>query len=634
MFLLPVTVVFRVTHVGGFAELGINIWKHQKREIQVGSRNMNKIAWFLLIVLAPVLSKNGLPGDNFVGVKEGECPWAVRVLKTDGKGKTTLFTGSLINPSWILTSASCCTQSENNQYTWKVLLSVSCGTFCSYLTAASVRVAVHDGYIISFLFRMELDVLRCIPKPEYNIEDKQTWGNDIGLVQLKTAVGGKNLHFAKLPKDRDEEIEEMGQMGAYVPSGIAQASTKLAKPIEMPVYPSIICPAFYWLGREGHGFCAGSRYAAQIVQLISLRIPVSLMSKLTLREPAYPLFSVGALAFGFFITGGNNYGLFKPLPSFDPPGTGFEVVKCETALVENKRLQLYRRNTLLVKQWNLFESDDRLRSSWDSWFRRSLRISVKLMFYLGPHWTDFDKYTHLHINLAFTGDSPVLRNIRNEKFGWVPARYFLKSFEQKFSLLWRSRRWCLMAWRFCSKVRDPPTNPLYELGKWAFQLAVDVDWLIFSRTNLQTVPSSGLGRHQFNKLNRDTTAGFSRPSQDNIPYVSANESNTESLLLCLTAVPAPVPSAGKKTHRQGIQQFYSEQARLSDRRLVEFEDLNRSREFRHNLQESDHHDSYNFGPLLDEAVAYNTAEQIKIYFVKYSLSNTNLALMGDPTKSK
>ncbi|KAG5453104.1 hypothetical protein CSKR_104190 [Clonorchis sinensis] len=35
MFLLPVTVVFRVTHVGGFAELGINIWKHQKREIQL-----------------------------------------------------------------------------------------------------------------------------------------------------------------------------------------------------------------------------------------------------------------------------------------------------------------------------------------------------------------------------------------------------------------------------------------------------------------------------------------------------------------------------------------------------------------------------------------------------------------------
>ncbi|KAG5453105.1 hypothetical protein CSKR_104189 [Clonorchis sinensis] len=216
---------------------------------------MNKIAWFLLIVLAPVLSKNGLPGDNFVGVKEGECPWAVRVLKTDGKGKTTLFTGSLINPSWILTSASCCTQSENNQYTWKVLLSVSCHT-----PVAS---------------EMELDVLRCIPKPEYNIEDKQTWGNDIGLVQLKTAVGGKNLHFAKLPKDRDEEIEEMGQMGAYVPSGIAQASTKLAKPIEMPVYPSIICPAFYWLGREGHGFCAGSRYAAQIVQVLKLSYTIT-----------------------------------------------------------------------------------------------------------------------------------------------------------------------------------------------------------------------------------------------------------------------------------------------------------------------------------------------------------------------
>ncbi|TGZ74614.1 hypothetical protein CRM22_000839 [Opisthorchis felineus] len=188
---------------------------------------MKKIAWLLLIVLAPARNT----GNNFVGVKEGECPWAVRVLKISGDGKTTLFTGSLIDPTWILTSASCCTQPETNQYTWKVLLSASC---------------------------------QSIATP--SIEDKKTWGNDIGLVQLRTAVGGKNIHLAKLPKDRDDSVEELGQMGGYVPSGIAEASTKLAKPLEMPVYPSVICPAFHWLERVGHGFCAGNRHAAQITQ--------------------------------------------------------------------------------------------------------------------------------------------------------------------------------------------------------------------------------------------------------------------------------------------------------------------------------------------------------------------------------
>ncbi|KAG5442715.1 hypothetical protein CSKR_108022 [Clonorchis sinensis] len=45
---------------------------------------------------------------------------------------------------------------------------------------------------------------------------------------------------------------------------------------------------------------------------------------------------------------------------------------------------------------------DRLRSSWGSSGRRSPRVSVNLMFYLNPNWTDFDKYIHLQINLAFT----------------------------------------------------------------------------------------------------------------------------------------------------------------------------------------------------------------------------------------
>ncbi|OON17890.1 trypsin, partial [Opisthorchis viverrini] len=226
---------------------------------------MNKIACFLLIALAPP----HIPGDNFVGVKKGECPWAVRVLKLGGDGKITVFTGSLIDPSWILTSASCCTQSESNQYRWKVLLSATCQTI------------VASG--------IELDVLHCIPKPEYNIKDKKTWGNDIGLVQLKTAVRGKNIHLAKLPKAKDEAIERLGQMGGYAPSGMAQASNKFVKPVEMPVYPSGICPAFYWLGRQGYGFCAGNRQAADVTQI----------SKLTLRKCLCP-FSSDALASGFF----------------------------------------------------------------------------------------------------------------------------------------------------------------------------------------------------------------------------------------------------------------------------------------------------------------------------------------------
>ncbi|KAG5442299.1 hypothetical protein CSKR_109884 [Clonorchis sinensis] len=45
--------------------------------------------------------------------------------------------------------------------------------------------------------------------------------------------------------------------------------------------------------------------------------------------------------------------------------------------------------------------------SWGSSGRRSPRVSVNLMFYLNPNWTDFDKYTNLQINL-------VLREIHPE----------------------------------------------------------------------------------------------------------------------------------------------------------------------------------------------------------------------------
>ncbi|KAG5450571.1 hypothetical protein CSKR_101735 [Clonorchis sinensis] len=43
---------------------------------------------------------------------------------------------------------------------------------------------------------------------------------------------------------------------------------------------------------------------------------------------------------------------------------------------------------------------DRFRPSWGSSGRRSLRVSVNLMFCVHPNLTDCDKYTHLQINLV------------------------------------------------------------------------------------------------------------------------------------------------------------------------------------------------------------------------------------------
>ncbi|KAG5447166.1 hypothetical protein CSKR_106409 [Clonorchis sinensis] len=48
---------------------------------------------------------------------------------------------------------------------------------------------------------------------------------------------------------------------------------------------------------------------------------------------------------------------------------------------------------------------DRFCPFWGSSVRRSPRVSGNLMLHLNPDWTDFDKYTHLQIGLAFTGDS-------------------------------------------------------------------------------------------------------------------------------------------------------------------------------------------------------------------------------------
>ncbi|KAG5449371.1 hypothetical protein CSKR_101183 [Clonorchis sinensis] len=42
----------------------------------------------------------------------------------------------------------------------------------------------------------------------------------------------------------------------------------------------------------------------------------------------------------------------------------------------------------------------RFRPSWRSSGRHSPQVSVNCTFYLNPNWTDFDRYTHLQINLV------------------------------------------------------------------------------------------------------------------------------------------------------------------------------------------------------------------------------------------
>ncbi|KAG5445312.1 hypothetical protein CSKR_105797 [Clonorchis sinensis] len=60
----------------------------------------------------------------------------------------------------------------------------------------------------------------------------------------------------------------------------------------------------------------------------------------------------------------------------------------------------------MVVAENSSPAHHRFRPSWGSSGRRGPRVSVNLMFYLNSNWTDFEKYTHLQINLVFARDSP------------------------------------------------------------------------------------------------------------------------------------------------------------------------------------------------------------------------------------
>ncbi|KAG5445299.1 hypothetical protein CSKR_111853 [Clonorchis sinensis] len=55
---------------------------------------------------------------------------------------------------------------------------------------------------------------------------------------------------------------------------------------------------------------------------------------------------------------------------------------------------------LIAILWFSDQAHERFRPSWSSSGRHSPRVFVNLMFYLNPNWTDFEKYTHLQINLV------------------------------------------------------------------------------------------------------------------------------------------------------------------------------------------------------------------------------------------
>ncbi|GAA50187.1 hypothetical protein CLF_104172 [Clonorchis sinensis] len=74
-----------------------------------------------------------------------------------------------------------------------------------------------------------------------------------------------------------------------------------------------------------------------------------------------------------------------------------------TKLSGNK-MRVTKETTRKVAE-NSSTAHDRIRPFGGSSGGRTARVSVNLMFYLNPNWTDFDKYTRLKINLVFTGDS-------------------------------------------------------------------------------------------------------------------------------------------------------------------------------------------------------------------------------------
>ncbi|KAG5447150.1 hypothetical protein CSKR_107956 [Clonorchis sinensis] len=74
-------------------------------------------------------------------------------------------------------------------------------------------------------------------------------------------------------------------------------------------------------------------------------------------------------------------------------------------IILESTIKFFMKETTHKVAENPSTAHDRLRPAWGSSGRCSPRVSVNLMFYLNPNWTGFDKYTHLLINLVFTGNS-------------------------------------------------------------------------------------------------------------------------------------------------------------------------------------------------------------------------------------
>ncbi|KAG5444341.1 hypothetical protein CSKR_113204 [Clonorchis sinensis] len=74
-------------------------------------------------------------------------------------------------------------------------------------------------------------------------------------------------------------------------------------------------------------------------------------------------------------------------------------------MLSGKRKAVFMKETTQKVAENSSAAHDRFRFTWDLSGRRSLRVSVNLMFYLRPNWAHCHKYTHLEINLVFTRDS-------------------------------------------------------------------------------------------------------------------------------------------------------------------------------------------------------------------------------------
>ncbi|GAA57392.1 hypothetical protein CLF_112655 [Clonorchis sinensis] len=95
---------------------------------------------------------------------------------------------------------------------------------------------------------------------------KDTWSNDIGLVELATPLASPDgtFRFVRLPKSKKAGSKlKSGLFKGFKNSYLFEKSAKEERNFKMTVFAPIICPAFYWPERQKRGFCAGAPIEAQ-----------------------------------------------------------------------------------------------------------------------------------------------------------------------------------------------------------------------------------------------------------------------------------------------------------------------------------------------------------------------------------